>query len=169
MRLRLEQIQRDFLWGDGALERKAQLERRPTICSNKRKGGLGVNSLAILNKALLGKWSWHFTNEREAFWNQVIRGKHEEERSGWYSCEVREGYGVGLWKAIRKLWHLISSSLSFAVGNGQRVSFWRDKWCEDKPLCDSFPSLFALAVSKDLGEGCLECLRRWGELESSFY
>ena len=103
MRLRLEQIQRDFLWGDGALERKAQLERRPTICSNKRKGGLGVNSLAILNKALLSKWSWHFTNEREAFWNQVIRGKHGEERSGWYSCEVREGYGVGLWKAIRKL------------------------------------------------------------------
>lgn len=32
---------------------------------------------------------------------------------------------------------------------GQRVSFWRDKWCEDKPLCDSFPSLFALAVSKE--------------------
>ena len=28
------------------------------------------------------------------------------------------------------------------------MSFWRDKWCGDTPLCDSFPSLFALAASK---------------------
>ena len=29
------------------------------------------------------------------------------------------------------------------------MSFWRDKWCEGTPLCDFFPSLFALAVSKE--------------------
>ena len=77
--------------------------RWATVCLDKRKGDLGVKSLAILNKALLGKWSWCFANEREAFWNKVIRGKYGEERGGWCSCDVREGYGVGLWKAIRKL------------------------------------------------------------------
>ena len=30
------------------------------------------------------------------------------------------------------------------------MSFWRDKWCGDLPLCDSFPSLFALPVSKEV-------------------
>ena len=35
------------------------------------------------------------------------------------------------------------------VGNGQRVRFWKDKWCVTLPFCDPFPSLFALAVSKD--------------------
>ncbi|RVW53588.1 hypothetical protein CK203_068938 [Vitis vinifera] len=30
-----------------------------------------------------------------------------------------------------------------------RVKFWKDIWCGDKPLCVSFPSLFALAVFKD--------------------
>ena len=45
-------------------------------------------------------------NERETFWNQVIK-KYGKERGGWCSCEVREGYGIRLWKAIRKLWHLV--------------------------------------------------------------
>ncbi|RVX17819.1 Protein BONZAI 1 [Vitis vinifera] len=35
------------------------------------------------------------------------------------------------------------------VGNGQRVSFWKDKWCEAAPLCYSFPALFAIATSKE--------------------
>ena len=42
----------------------------------------------------------------------------------------------------------MSSRLSFQVGNGQRVRFWRDKWCDNEPLCDSFPSLFAFSLSK---------------------
>ena len=32
----------------------------------------------------------------------MIRGKDGEEQGGWCSQEVREGYGVGLWKEIRK-------------------------------------------------------------------
>ena len=39
----------------------------------------------------------------------------------------------------------MSNRISFVVGNGQRVSFWKDNWCGDTPLCASFPSLFALA------------------------
>ena len=62
--LRLEQIQRDFLWGGGALVQRPQLVRWATICLDKRKGGLGVKSLSTLNKALLCKWSWSFANER---------------------------------------------------------------------------------------------------------
>ena len=54
---RLERIQRDFLWGGGALERKPHLVEWSIICSDKRKGGLRVRSLALLNKALLCKWS----------------------------------------------------------------------------------------------------------------
>ena len=29
------------------------------------------------------------------------------------------------------------------------MSFWKDKWCETTPLCEYFPSLFALATSKE--------------------
>ena len=108
--MRLEKIQRDFLWGGGALEQKPHLVRWPIVCVEKSKGGLGVKSLGTFNRALLGKWFWHFTFERKALWNQVIRRKYGEERGGWRSCEAREAYGVGLWKAISKMGHLVTPS-----------------------------------------------------------
>ena len=40
--LRLEQIQRDFLWGGGNVDKKRHLVKWSTVCSNKRNGGLGV-------------------------------------------------------------------------------------------------------------------------------
>ncbi|KAJ9682243.1 hypothetical protein PVL29_018228 [Vitis rotundifolia] len=85
IRRRLEKIQRDFLWGGGNLERKPHLVRWELVCLSKKKGGLGVKCLSILNKALLAKWNWRFTNERESLCNQVIRGKYGEVRGGWCS------------------------------------------------------------------------------------
>ena len=58
VRMRLEQIKRDFLWGGGALEKKPHLVRWSTVCLDKRKGGLGVKRLAMFDKALICKWSW---------------------------------------------------------------------------------------------------------------
>ena len=74
--LRLEQIQRDFLWGGGALKRKSHLVDWSIVCSEKQKGGLGVRNLTLLNRALLCKWSWCFAVEREALWRQVICAKY---------------------------------------------------------------------------------------------
>ena len=64
VRLRLEQIQRDFLWGGRALEQKPHLVRWGLVCLDKSKGGLGVKCLPTLNKALLCTWSWRFAIER---------------------------------------------------------------------------------------------------------
>ena len=33
---------------------------------------------------------------------EVICGKYEKKEGGWRSYEVKERYGVGLWKAIKK-------------------------------------------------------------------
>ncbi|RVW69132.1 Cycloartenol Synthase [Vitis vinifera] len=38
-------------------------------------------------------------------------------------------------------------------GNGRKVRFWKDKWCEEESLCITFPSLFALAISKSSRSG----------------
>ncbi|RVW37057.1 Translation initiation factor IF-2, chloroplastic [Vitis vinifera] len=78
VRRRLEKIQRDFLWGGGNLEHKPHLVRWELVCLSKAKGGLGVKSLSLLNKTLLAKWNWCLANEREALWNQVIRGSMEK-------------------------------------------------------------------------------------------
>ena len=119
------------------------------VCSDKKKGGLGVRSLSILNRALLCKWSWRFAVEKESLWKLVIGRKFGEEGGGWSTREVREGYGVGFWKDIRKGGSLMLKNIAFYVGGGRRVRFWKDKWCRNDTLCDSFPSLYPLADSKD--------------------
>ena len=118
VRWRLEQIQRDFLRDGGNLERKPHLVRWEVVCLSKKKWGLGVKCLSILNKTLLSKCNWRYANERETLWNQVIRGKYSEDRGGWCSREVRDAHGMGLWKGIRMDWELVGAKISFRVGNG---------------------------------------------------
>ncbi|RVW46613.1 Transposon TX1 uncharacterized 149 kDa protein [Vitis vinifera] len=124
VRMRLEKIQKDFLWGGGALDQRLHLVRWNLVCLERKKGGLGVRNLVLMNKALL-------------------------EEGGWCTRAERGRHGVGLWKAIRKEWLGMYSSLAFRVGNGRRVRFWKDKWCGDEPLYESFPSLFAISRAKD--------------------
>ena len=131
---RLEKIQRDFLWGGGALENKPHLVCWKVICAAKKDGGLGIRNLAIFNKALLGKWLWRFANENESLWKQIISSKYDLQDGGWCSKGVRDRYGVGVWKAIRNGWENFRSHSRFLVGDGTRVKFWKDLWCENQSL-----------------------------------
>ena len=70
------------------------------------------------------------------FWKQIIEGKYGKEGAGWHSCEVRGGYGVDVWNAIRKGWDLFFTRTSFEVSNGKRIKFWMDK---RSPYLTPFP------------------------------
>ncbi|KAL6333305.1 hypothetical protein AAG906_028489 [Vitis piasezkii] len=80
---------------------------------------------------------------------RVIVGKYGEEEGGWCSGPSKEGYGVGLWKAIKNGWMEFSKRVAFRLWNGRRVCFWKDRWCGDDSLEEAFPSLYSLASSKD--------------------
>ena len=90
---RLEKLQRDFLWGGGNLERKAHLVNWEVVCAYKEKGGLGIRKLALLNKALLGKWIWRFSCDKENLWKKVILVKYGQEGLGWRTNEANEMFG----------------------------------------------------------------------------
>ena len=143
---RLEKIKKDFLWGGGNLEQKLHLVNWKTVCSEKNKGGLGVRNLSKLNQTLLCKWCWRFANERDPLWRMVISIKFGEENGGWNTSDIRGGYGTGLWKNIRKEWLSLSQNTSFSLGNGRRLGFWKDSWCGEIALCNTFPTLFNLAA-----------------------
>ncbi|RVX04946.1 putative ribonuclease H protein [Vitis vinifera] len=149
VKLRLEKIQRDFLWGGGALEKRPHLVKWAVVCTHKKMGGLGIRNLSILNRALLCKWSWRFAVERDSYWKLIISTKYGVERGGWSTCGAREGHGVGLWKEISKEGLLLLNNVSFLVGDGKRVRFWKDIWRGNTSFCEAFPSLFDLAGSKD--------------------
>ena len=88
--------------------------------------------------------------EMDAFWNIIIRVKCGEDKGGWCIKMVRVGYGVGVWKEIRKGWDMVAGKILFEVSNGSRVLFWKDKWCGSMTLCDAFPNLSAVAAHKDV-------------------
>ena len=42
VKMRIERIQRNFLWGGGVLERRPQLVKWEVVCRDKESGGLGI-------------------------------------------------------------------------------------------------------------------------------
>ena len=121
-----------------------------TVCLNREKGGLGVQRLCLLNRALLGKWLWNFAIETEAPWRVFISLKFGTKTGGWFTKEVRRSYGIRLWKEILKEISHLNLNCRFVVGKGDRLRFWEDNWCSEIPLCDLYPRLYSLAGSKDV-------------------
>uniref|UniRef100_A0A2N9EHM0 Reverse transcriptase domain-containing protein n=1 Tax=Fagus sylvatica TaxID=28930 RepID=A0A2N9EHM0_FAGSY len=119
--LRIEKLQRDFLWG-----------------------GLGDEKCFHLIR-----WDKRFGTERDHLWRKVIEAKYGCARCGWCTNQVNRPYGVSLWKTISKGWDSLNRFISFEIGDESKVSFWHDVWCGDRPLKEMYPDLFAISCSLD--------------------
>ena len=86
---------------------------------------------------------------KDSLWRSVICRKFGEVEGGQSTCDLRGGFGTGVWKEIGKEWNSFFQNAIFARGNGRRVSFWKDPWCGEEALSLSFPSLYSLVVRKD--------------------
>ena len=148
IKLRLDKIQRDFLWGGGSSERKIHLIKWDSVCQSKERGGLGIRNLSNFNRALLGKWCWRFTMEDNSMWRSVINLKYDLEVRGWFPPIPKGCHGVGLWKEISKEGLILRHHCSVKIGDGSKARFWEDWWCGEAPLCSSFPVLYRMASSK---------------------
>ena len=54
--LKIEKLQRDFLWSGVGKGKKDHLIRWDVVCRLKELGGLGFGKTSLRNIALLGKW-----------------------------------------------------------------------------------------------------------------
>ncbi|KAK1612923.1 hypothetical protein QYE76_036596 [Lolium multiflorum] len=54
------------------------------------------------------------------------------------------------WKSIQKLKHLFRLGAKHRVFDSKATSFWRDWWQGSGPLCERFPTLFAVAADQDI-------------------
>jgi len=122
-----------------------------------------VRDLRLFNVALLGKWLWRYMNEKDSLWRRVVRSKYGDNGLGCYPSRPKGAYRQSLWRFIHEGWGRFYQVFSFRVGVGSSISFWHDRWCEESPLRDLFPSLYVLAVNRDAsiadyyqrGPGCV--------------
>lgn len=61
----------------------------------------------------------------------------------------KEAFGVGLWRDIIREANLVSAYNMFALGDGNRIWFWKDFSCGSEPLGISFPSLYSVTPSRE--------------------
>ena len=149
VRIRLEKIQRDFLWGDTTERRKIHLVNYLDICKDGKHGRFGIRRLEGPNQVLLNKWLWRFRLERESFWRKVILGKFGEVVGSWTTREVKDSYGISLWKNIRKVLEKFILRTNVRIGNGRHTRFWWDSWDGEFKLKDIYRTLFRLASHKN--------------------
>ena len=72
--------------------------------------------------------------------------KYGQEEFGWRTKKANGVFGVGVWKEILKEADWCWDNMTFKVGKGTRIRFWKDPWCGDVELSRRFPQLFTAAA-----------------------
>ncbi|KAL4179332.1 hypothetical protein AMTRI_Chr13g86770 [Amborella trichopoda] len=97
---RIEQLKRNFLWSSSAETKKIHLVSQKQICSDKKKGGLGIRDIRKQNWALLRKWWWRLADNENQLWTQVIRSKYKISSQKWLPKTDSYSTRSGIWKTL---------------------------------------------------------------------
>jgi hypothetical protein len=142
---RMGKVRRKFFWQGEQLKKKYHLVKWDKICKSKRKGGLGMKKLRRMNISLLCKWWWMLEKE-EGLWQEIVRKKYIRQSP---ICLIKERMSDSpIWKDLLKVRQIYLQGRKYKINNEKSVSFWLDKWLDDKPLCVAYPILFDLCADK---------------------
>ena len=101
--LKIEKLQRDFLWSGVGKGKKDHLIRWKVVSRPKELGGLSFGKTSMRNIALLGKWLWRFLRERNGLWHKVIASVYGTYPNGWDANMVVRWSHKCPWKAIAQV------------------------------------------------------------------
>ncbi|KAL4360722.1 hypothetical protein GQ457_04G018500 [Hibiscus cannabinus] len=151
--LQLNRFVARFIWG--AVDcKKIHWVRWEVLCLPKSLGGLGLIDFELKNKALLYKWLWRYSSERDSLWRRVINEKYEKGVKKLLPTNI-SGKKSLIWKeVIRPLDPSVASTDPFVsnlflqVGDGKFLDFWEDNWVRNNCLKNLFPRIFSLSAKK---------------------
>lgn len=123
----IHRLQRAFIWGETSSRKRVHQVGWHTMILPKIMGGLGLRDLHKMNDTCIMKFGWALRQGSQSLWYQVLRGK--------YGCGTLEDGVITMcdsdssfWKAISQVWPTLEEHQYWAIGNGNSIDAWRDKW-----------------------------------------
>ncbi|GJU61200.1 RNA-directed DNA polymerase, eukaryota, reverse transcriptase zinc-binding domain protein [Tanacetum coccineum] len=151
---RMESIRCHFCNGIELNSKKAIWVKWNMVLAAKDRGGLGVSSLYALNRALMFKWVWRFSSQKDSLWARVIKAIHGID--GKIGGDANFGY-KSIWstliqemESLKKKDIDLFSYMQKKLGNGVDTSFWNDAWRGEMKLKHKFPRIYALELNKTI-------------------
>lgn len=117
---RMNQYQRNFLWGTTTTRKKIHLLKWDIITPSKELGGLGIQNLEIKSAALLAKLAWRIFKSPKALWAQLLLNKYLTRKKAFKYSRI--------WSNILQGWEQCQNGLKWKIGIGQHINFWDDPW-----------------------------------------
>lgn len=109
------------------------------ISAYKSEGGLGIRDFRLLNQALLVNQCWRILNNPSLLISRILLPKYCSQT---HLLNVKpHPLSSWAWKSILYGHDLISSHLSWIVGNGESINLYSDRWIPffPKPLSHVIP------------------------------
>ncbi|KAI8542071.1 hypothetical protein RHMOL_Rhmol08G0110300 [Rhododendron molle] len=119
------------------------------------------------NHALLAKWWWRFSREKDSLWAKVVCRKYGFSHQDWLpqlpssgrvSIIRRDICSIG--NPDSEMGNIIQAGFKLQVYSGNNTLFWNHKWMGDQTLREEFPRLYLKSSQKD------ELYMIFGKLES---
>ncbi|XP_022003043.1 uncharacterized protein LOC110900463 [Helianthus annuus] len=128
----LEKRIRRFLWNAGTDGRVRAKVAWKDVCLPKKEGGLGIRSIADVNKALITNHIWSIITKRKSLWVNWLHSYKLKGKSFW-DIPSRGSMSWG-WRKILSIRELVRPHVWFSIRSGSQTNAWSDNWCECSPL-----------------------------------
>ncbi|XP_024015880.1 uncharacterized protein LOC112089134 [Eutrema salsugineum] len=116
-----------FLWSGPILNpRKAKVSWED-VCKPKVEGGLGLRSLREVNMVCSLKLVWRFLFNMPSLWASWLRCRYVKGNSFW-SLPESPPHSSWIWWRMLKIRIVAQRFYYMEVNNGERTSFWLDRW-----------------------------------------
>ena len=112
---------------------------------------MGILNLEIQNKCLLSRWLYRLLNS-DGMWQTILRKKYLRSKTitQVQHINVDSQFQAGLMSVKNDFFRLEK----FQLGNGSQICFWKDKWCGNRSLKETYPALY-----NRQGEKMPQCIR----------
>jgi hypothetical protein len=141
----LDHFRSRFFWQGFAIKHKYRLAKSDILCRPKDQGGLEILNLQLQNKCLLSKWLVNLLNTNGT-WQSLLRNKYLRTKTlTQVSSKPNDSH---FWRGLMRIKDEVLSNSSFVIKDGTNTGFWDDTWIGDKPLKDTYSSLYHIARDK---------------------